>query len=72
MKAILEFSLPEEREEFETAMHASDCSLVLWHLTQHLRDKRKHAVLSEDAGKAYDEMWDELWRLREEYGVPED
>lgn len=43
MKATLEFNLPEEQEEFETTVKASDYKLALWDIAQEVfRPARKH------------------------------
>jgi hypothetical protein len=41
-KAILEFQLPEEREEFEIANNGRDYYLALHEIDQHLRSCLKH------------------------------
>lgn len=41
-KGILEFNLPEEREEFELAKNGSSYSFVIWDLDQHLRSLLKY------------------------------
>lgn len=42
-KASLHFNLPEEREEFETAVKAGDYKLALWDIAQEVfRPARKH------------------------------
>lgn len=42
-KAILEFNLPEEQEEFEMAARASDYSIALWDIAQDIfRRARKY------------------------------
>ena len=50
MKAILEFTLPEDQPEFNTAIKGSDWKHVCWEMDQLLR---KHIIydddLSEDA-----------------------
>jgi hypothetical protein len=43
MKAILEFNLPEEKEEFELAVNSVKWYSVCWQLDQYLRDKTKYA-----------------------------
>ena len=42
MKAILEFNLPEDNEEFETATKAMDWALLVWHIDQFIRNKIKY------------------------------
>ena len=42
MKAILEYDLPDEREEFEIAVKSRDYFCQLWDIDQHLRSLLKH------------------------------
>lgn len=43
MKAILEFNLPEEKEEFETAVKAAKIKHALYEVSQEIfRPARKH------------------------------
>ena len=42
MKAILEFNLPEDKEEFETATKAMDWALLVLHIDQFIRNKIKY------------------------------
>ena len=41
-KAILEFTLPEERHEHLTAVHGMDLALNLWNIDQELRGLLHH------------------------------
>ena len=43
MKAILEFNLPEDQEQFEDASNGWKWSLLVWELDQHLRNETKYA-----------------------------
>ena len=45
MKAILEFNLPEEEEQFNAANKGMDWALVAWDMDNILRDKLKHGKL---------------------------
>jgi len=43
MKGILEFSLPEEQEEFDSAARAGELRSALWEISQQVfRPARKH------------------------------
>ena len=42
MKAILEFNLPEDTEEFAVATKAMDWSLLAWDIDQFIRNKIKY------------------------------
>lgn len=68
MKATLEFTLPEDREEYDQTVHASDYSAVIFDMLQQLRTVYKHgedAVAAEHAQKWADVLRDIL----AEYGV---
>lgn len=48
MKAILEFNLPEEKEEFEMASNALNLSVALFDIQQEVfRPARKHGYIDE-------------------------
>ena len=42
MKAILEFNLPEDKEEFDVASKGMDWALLVWHIDQFIRNKIKY------------------------------
>ena len=42
MKAILEFNLPEDKEEFDAASRGMDWALLVWHIDQFIRNKIKY------------------------------
>ena len=42
MKAILEFELPEDQEQYEMANNASKMYMALWDIKQLLRSKLKY------------------------------
>ena len=65
MKAILEFNLPEDNQEFELATKGLKFWSVLWELDQSLRAKTKYAPdsLPQDKYDAYEEIRNELREL---------
>ena len=65
MKAILEFNLPDDNQEFELATKGLKFWSVLWELDQSLRTKTKYASddLPKDKYDAYQEIRDELREL---------
>lgn len=69
MKATLEFSLPEEREEFNLAQSGVLYSLVLGQMDQYLRGKIKYEDLPEHEEKIYQDLRDQLHRFADEYEV---
>ena len=58
MKAILEFNLPDDRQDFELASNAMKFWSVLYELDQELRTKTKYAPddLPQDKYDAYQEV----------------
>jgi hypothetical protein len=68
MKAILEFNLPDDQQDFDLAVKASKFWSVLWELDQDLRAKTKYAPddLPEDKYDAYQEVRDKLYELMSE------
>jgi hypothetical protein len=72
MKATLEFNLPDEKEEFETATRAGRYVSALWHIGQNLRQKIKHGQLTEQEYKVYEEVRDMFWGALRDEGVDED
>ena len=71
MKAILEFNLPDDDQEYTLANNASNFWSVLWELDQDLRAKTKYASddLPQDKYDAYQEVRDKLRELMSESNV---
>ncbi len=65
MKAILEFNLPDDQQDFELASNAMKFWSVLYELDQELRSKTKYAPddLPQDKYDAYQEVRDVLYEL---------
>jgi|TARA_B110000091_G_C13537563_1_gene358998 hypothetical protein len=42
MKAILEFNLPEDKEEFDVSSRGMDWALLAWDIDQFIRNKVKY------------------------------
>ena len=70
-KAILEFNLPEEQEDFELAFNGHKWQNVCWRLDQWLRGNIKHAPdsISEDEYQVYEQCREELRNLVSERGL---
>lgn len=68
MKAILEFNLPDDQQDFEMASNALKFWSVLYELDQDLRAKTKYASddLPQDKYDAYQEVRDKLYELMSE------
>ncbi len=62
-KAILEFSLPEENEEFDSAKNGGLYKSVLWELDQYLRGRLKYETLPDPIHDALQLTRDKLWEL---------
>lgn len=56
MKAIIEFSLPEEKTEFELCIHAHSMRAILGELQAKLRNKLKYAELDPGAVEELEEL----------------
>jgi hypothetical protein len=70
-KAILEFNLPDDNQEFLLATKGLDFWSVLWELDQDLRAKTKYAPddLPQDKYDAYQEVRDKLYELMSESNI---
>ena len=68
MEATLKFNLPEETEEFNTAVNAGNYKNALYELNQYLRNKAKHSSDEEEVEIAQI-VRDELYRLMSENNV---
>ena len=69
MKAILEFNLPEDQEEFQDAINGTKFRIMLWEFDQYIRSQTKYAPdsMSEDTYNTYIEIRNKLHEfLRED------
>ena len=71
MKAILEFKLPDDQQEYIVANNGENFWRVLYELDQDLRSKTKYASddLPQDKYDAYQEIRDKLHELMTENNV---
>lgn len=70
MKAILEFNLPEDQPEFNTALQGSDWKHVCWQMDQYLRKEIKYNDDNSDYKiNALQKVRDELYRFMNENNV---
>jgi len=71
MKAILEFNLPEDDAEFQTANNAGKMKSVLWEMDNWLRTTIKHApdTMSEDEYNTYKRCRDYFYELLNLEGI---
>jgi hypothetical protein len=68
MEANLKFNLPEETEEFNTAINGINYKNALWELNQYLRNKSKYSS-DENESEIAQSIKDELYRLMSENNV---
>ncbi len=66
MKAILEFNLPEDKDEFELAQKAVNYSIVIHEMDNYLRARLKYEDLPEEIHNALQEARDKLTSLQQE------
>ena len=71
MKAILEFNLPDDQQDFDLAVNAMKFWNVLYELDQELRSKTKYAPddLPQDKYDAYQEVRDLLYELMSDNSI---
>ena len=72
MKAILEFILPEDKIEFETATKSMDWAILAWEIDQSIRNRLKYQSEKLDTSSAKEELEllrNELRDLMEENGL---
>ena len=72
MKAILEFILPDDKTEFDTASKAMDWAILAWDIEQYIRNRLKYQTEKLDTSSAKEELEilrKELHDLMEESGL---
>jgi len=69
MKAILDFSIPEDQDDFDTAVNGWKYRSVLCEIDNFLRSKLKYEELLPGEGGAYDKTRTELWDLINEHKI---
>jgi hypothetical protein len=69
MKAILEFDLEEDRDEFRNAIDGGGLRAAMWEMDQWLRSKVKYGMLPEAEAKAFREAREELHAILESHQV---
>jgi hypothetical protein len=71
MKAILEFNLPDDQQEYDLANNGLNFWRVLYEMDQELRAKTKYAAddLPKDKYDAYNEIRDMLHELMSDNNV---
>ena len=56
MKAILEFILPEDKIEFETATKSMDWAILAWDIDQYIRNRLKYQTEKLQTTSANEEL----------------
>ena len=72
MKAILEFILPEDKTEFDTATKAMDWAILAWEIDQSIRNRLKYQSEKLETSSAHEELEllrNELRDLMEDSGL---
>ena len=72
MKAILEFNLPEDQDDFELAIKGGKWYSVVWDMDQWLRQQNKYMpdhLFNKDKDDAYFEVRQKLSEIMNEAGV---
>ena len=63
MKAVLEFNLPEEHEEFIAAVHATDALFVIHQMSERMRQILKYEEHPENVYDIVEKLRGELFEL---------
>ena len=66
MKAILEFNLPDDQNEFDLAIQGSKMYLALWDISQELRTLWKYEELNEDEWNMVERIRDKFYEILDE------
>jgi hypothetical protein len=66
MKAVLEFDLPEDNSDFQSAINGSNYKNAIWDFDQLLRSEMKYKELSDDTYQAYKWCREELRKILEQ------
>ena len=69
MKAILEFNLPEDEEQFNAANKGMDWAILAWDIDQLLRKKLKYGNLLPNTTAELEEIRDSLNEMLVDRGL---
>jgi hypothetical protein len=69
MKATLEFNLPEEKIEYNLALHGRDWQSVVAQLHMSIRAARKHGHHYADADEVLEDVWNTLHYEMMDHGL---
>jgi hypothetical protein len=65
MKTILIFDMPDDQDEFESAINGSKWQTAMYEMDQYLRSQLKY----NDAGEDYDKIREELHNILENHNL---
>ena len=71
MTVSLRFRLPQEDEEYRSALRGADYKAVLDEITEEIRRERKWSDLTGEAAEVYNKVWQVIWSARRERGLEE-
>jgi hypothetical protein len=66
MKAVLEFDLPEDNTDFQSAINGHNYKSAIWDFDQLLRSEMKYKELSNETYQAYKWCREELRKILEQ------
>jgi hypothetical protein len=69
MKAILEFTLPEENHEHQDALQGSEWKWALTEVADYLRNQIKHADNSAEEYRTFERVRDRLTEILDDRGL---
>lgn len=69
MKAILEFDLPEDNQEFQASVNGTKYQGAIWDFDQWLRSEMKYGELPNEKYKAYDECRKKLREILQDDNI---
>jgi hypothetical protein len=69
MKGTLEFNLPEDQDDFDTATNGWKYRSVIDDIDGFLRNKLKYDNLTQEQYDAYDKVRTELWNFINEHNI---
>lgn len=69
MKAILQFDLPEDQNDYEIAVQAPKVQSFIWDFSQQLRAWQKYHHDFKNADDALDQIREEFYRLINEHNI---
>ena len=66
MKAVLEFDLPEDQNDFQAAINGNNYKSAIYNFDQLLRSEMKYKELSDETYQAYKWCREELRKILEQ------